>query len=661
MNGRLKKCVVVLCGVAVCVHAMQVIDLPRDEQGWTLLSPSQDSRIVYVSSSRGSDATGVVYHRDSAAVGSDPFHPAGDIQPFESVSAALDETRSGYPDWVLFKKGDVWYSSCSAKNGRATDEMFLVSSYGTGERPLFKTGTETGLSRCCSELQYMAIVGLHFYAHTRDPENPDYGGTEGATGSRLFEGTLGGSYGILIEDCVYEYYVTNLVLYRLRDFVLRRCIILDAYNTGGHSQGIFASALDSAIIEQTFFDHNGWLVQSSGNGRAADNGQATIYNHNTYFSSCNNVTFRENVFSRSSSIQNKWRSDEPGKSSALVCENNLYLDGEIGISMGGNTSEAHRYVQCSIEDNVFVDIGRSQPTNRTLAWYIDASDWDGGRITGNICAHQYHPDIANAYGINLQGASMRNVTVRENIIHDIKSNGGLIRAGDTQHENIAITNNYVQSPTYAAWCMSLDNAAGLDYTIDSNTYYSARAPSEWFRAGATAMSLADWQSTFGATHAETLAVDYPAPQRNADSYARDVLGRDSSFSAFYTAMRTRAKSTWNEELTTRAILSYIREGFGQSTSVSPARAEKTAPVTGHMHIRYDRGMRGFVLQADNNVRLLTLHTPDGRCIQRVSVPADGDDAGTVTAGLDTVPPGVYIATLFSGDTPMHVERVFVSR
>ncbi len=68
--------------------------LPLDKDGWTILKPSTDSRILYVSSSAGNDAAGKPYAPDDAAVGSDPFHPSGAIKPFKTIAAAMKNGKA---------------------------------------------------------------------------------------------------------------------------------------------------------------------------------------------------------------------------------------------------------------------------------------------------------------------------------------------------------------------------------------------------------------------------------------------------------------------------------------------------------------------------------------------------------------------------------------
>src|SRR5690606_10019279 len=111
---------------------------------------------------------------------------------------------------------------------------------------------------------------------------------------------------------------------------------------------------------------------------------ATIYNHNMYLSGGKNVVVRDNLLARASSIHIKMRADTPGDIDGLLIENNFFVEGEIGISLGGNTDAQYRFVKNEVRNNVMTDIGRSQPTGRTLAWGIELIDNDDTTLVDNL-------------------------------------------------------------------------------------------------------------------------------------------------------------------------------------------------------------------------------------------------------------------------------------
>jgi hypothetical protein len=75
-----------------------------DESGWSIITPSEDSRLIYVSSSLGDDETAEFY----APRDIDDIEDPGLIKPFKTIEAAMRYARDGFPDWVLLRRGDIW-------------------------------------------------------------------------------------------------------------------------------------------------------------------------------------------------------------------------------------------------------------------------------------------------------------------------------------------------------------------------------------------------------------------------------------------------------------------------------------------------------------------------------------------------------------------------
>src|SRR5688572_33471034 len=104
--------------------------------GWTELTPSFDSRIVYVSVD-GNDLNGG--HYSLAQVG-DPFNPNISIQPFQTIKEGLNQLRNGYPDWLLLRRGDTWHETINLnQSGESNIERIVISAYGQGDRPRILT------------------------------------------------------------------------------------------------------------------------------------------------------------------------------------------------------------------------------------------------------------------------------------------------------------------------------------------------------------------------------------------------------------------------------------------------------------------------------------------------------------------------------------------
>lgn len=326
---------------------------------WYVPRRSADTRVIYVSSSTGDDRNSGLTP-DAAK---------------KSIAAGKSLLRDGSPDWLLLKKGDVWNEAVGQirVSGRAQDEPIVISSYGeSADRPLLRTGAADGIStsganRSPLSINNVVVTGIHFYANTRDPDSADFRGPDGGNGVNWLRGTTG----VLVEDCMFDSFKTGMVF---QDFdkqgqsnvQLRRNIIVDSYNTVGHSQGIFTDGVDGLLMEENFFDHNGW------NDRVAG-GEATIFNHNIYIQYTNrNVVLRNNIIARGSSHGAQLR---PGG----VAEGNLFVANSINLMFWNNSTGV-------IRDNVILnakDITKDLPRG----WGIDLTNVTSVDLTNNIVAN----------------------------------------------------------------------------------------------------------------------------------------------------------------------------------------------------------------------------------------------------------------------------------
>jgi len=552
--------------------------LPRDKDGWTVFKPSPDSRIVYVSSTDGNDATGKAYGPADGAVGEDPFHPVGPVEAFKTIAAAMENARDEHPDWVLLKRGDEWRESLGLlPSGRSTTEPFLVSAYGDRlGRPVL-----TPRSNSCFSLDGrtgfhdIAIVGLEFYAEVMDPNSPRFNAGARRPGMSIYMRQEGVGRRLLVEDCLLRHIQITAQTPggRLEELVFRRNLILDSYSHRGHAQGMFAKGV-SVLLEENVFDHNGWRIQQrpEGGPNATADGQATYFNHNTYFCNCHDTAFRGNMFLRGSSGGNKWTANSgPGSARNLVMDNNLYVEGEAAISAGGNRPGPLRFKNVAITNNVLLHIGRARPTNRRLGWYLWISDWDGGVIAGNLLIHQMSDELTNVYGIHIgthatrnaregEGVHFRNVAVRDNIIHGLKSaSAGLIITQSALFSDMSIAGNTIQFPGLQGKLVTVDGALS-GFSFADNTYYSDGDPAGLFAVGREGMDFNAWVAASGEKGSEVRKVAFADPNRTVETYNAS-LGGEATLDAFIAEVRKQSKTNWRKEYTAAAVNDYIREGF----------------------------------------------------------------------------------------------------
>ncbi len=544
----------------------EALTLPRDANGWTIFSPSADSRIVYVSNS-GNDATARFYDPDESAVANDPFHPAGPIQPYATYAAAYAQTRNGYPDWILIHRGDEFLETIGdqIRDGRNSQEPFVIAAYGsTGLSPVFKTGANRALHRLNTGIEWFAISGISFYAHTRDPDSPDFVNTEGGTGFNQYVRPGEISQGVLFEGCKFRYYINNTLSNNdgsIIDIVFRRCLFLDNYSAGtAHSQGFWASGAE-VTLDECIFDHNGWYSQN-GSGLV---GQATMFNHNTYFYNTRNTTFKDTMFMRASSMNNKWTTSLTGGTYNIVIENNLYIDGEIGIGIGSNYTVPLRFKNITISDNVITNIGRSQPTNRTLGWGLRIEAWDGGSIKNNYIINQPSDSVTNTYGMHFQD-TMRDVRIENNIIHNIRFGNGMIFDDNdgVDVSNMVVTGNTIQIEKDSGYTMYTDYNILGKWEITNNFYYSDRQASSQFRYGSEYMTLAEWSAATG-DNSTFKHVSFPDSSRSIETY-QSKLGAVPTIDAFIASCRAQDRFNWNKNYTAKKVNKWIKAGFDSQAS-----------------------------------------------------------------------------------------------
>ena len=546
-----------------------------DESGWSIITPSEDSRLIYVSSSLGDDETAEFYApRDLIDIDN-----PGQIKPFKTIEAAYANTREGYPDWILLLRGDVWeiHDKVQLNTGRSVTERSVITSYGSGEqRPMIKSDANETF-RIWSYRRYIAITGLAFYAYKRDPGSAEFSGwglVDESTAIRIYSPKESVMGTLLLEDNDFNFFSKGISINGggdVLDVVVRRNTIRNSYSERDHSQGIYATHT-SALLEENIFDHNGWYKQQVGTGNEKDEGQGNMFNHNTYFAKSFNSKFIRNIFLRSSSIQNKWTASSDSdsnidsiKSHDLWMEDNVYVGGEIGISAGGNTDygTGPRWKNITIINNVMLAIGRDQPTNRTLGWNIDATDWDGGLICGNYILHTDNLQVKNLVGIRLNGHS-NDVIIAENTIHGLitpnpSSKTGAISVNSDPKENIRISGNNIQLVDSNMRVLIADQIDSV--VFEENKYFSDLDSAEWFRSQDVSYDIDAWRPVSSDTNSTVEEDSFLEPKRTFETYLSSI-GLSQSIDEFSQQAANQTKSNWNRDFTAQAVLDYIRQAYG---------------------------------------------------------------------------------------------------
>jgi chitodextrinase len=487
-----------------------------DANGWTVFTPSSDTRTVYVSSSAGSDSNSGL----SAST------------PVKTIARGLSLLRNGYPDWLLLNKGDAWNESTTVcTSGRSATEPMLISSYGTGARSLIKVATSsgpgiqsTGGGGCGAGGNYLALVGIEFYAYDRDPNSSDF---NASTVDSYLSGTafFNPISWMLIENCKFSFFDVNIDIdgsyfpQNLSNISIRRNVVVDAYGISYHSQGAYMNDVNNLLLEENLFDHNGWNSTVPGAG-------ANVFNHNIYLQGIGSpgnlttmsgpATIRGNVFSND------------GSGSQIraggIITNNLWVHNPYPHNIGMPSAFAS-----VVSNNVYVE-GVDMPSSPSVAYAQGPqtfSSYDGdayniGTVTfsNNIIAHTL-VHSGNGFGISLDSGSQGD-TVTGNILYD--------------------------------WQNPLIIDQGTGNTVSGNI-----------------------QDASG-TNSGGLPEPFPNPTLSVGSYYATLgLGGSGLLTDFLSAARLQSKDNWNPTLIAQAVNNYIRAGFVPNPVVMPTSTPNTTP------------------------------------------------------------------------------------
>lgn len=454
-----------------------------DADGWTVLTPSADSRTIYVSSSTGNDANSGLT----------------EAAPLKTIAKAFTIARDGYPDFVLLKRGDTfsegrlsWY-----KGGRSATDPLVVTSYGTGERPILSAmgflywGPNGGPTQM---LDFLTFSGLQFRA---DWENNQTSTPH--TNAFLFGGGLNS---FLIEDCLFSGYREAVQI----DFIaggmpvsnvtIRRNTFFD-----DSAQGVLSFGANGITIEENIFDRIGWKL-----------GQTNIFRHGVYVKQATHCKIVGNIFARCSNFGSKLSCDLPGGFTDFEVANNMYYNCTISLdhSQGstGDVQTTFTHQRGLIKDNVITEVARTFETGVKQdigAWVLNTKDVEWA---SNLFVHK--PPFAGNPLFTWR-EHHENISVHDTIVYD----WNLLGPGSPR----IIPQDYLES-----------NASVItNYTLTNNEL-------------------------------DTPASNYADPTRTVGSYYASIGGTNDPV-AFATAIRVQCKDNWNPTFTADAVNDYIRAGF----------------------------------------------------------------------------------------------------
>jgi len=510
--------------------------------GWTALVAAPDARLIHVSQRSGDDRN-------------DGLAPE---RAKRSLAAGLELLRHGFPDWLLLERGSVWHESLGQwrKSGRSADEPMVVTSYGDApERPLLLTGQDSGIwthggGGSPASIDHLALVGLHFVPDGYQGEGDCVGGQFLQPGAHL-----------LIEDCVFEGYSTNLVFQgyggRHVDFRLRRSVIVDAYNdhsSGEHSQGLYAFGVDGLLIEENVFDHNGWSERVPA-------AHADIYSHNLYIDNGNTgVVLRGNLIARGSSHGLQLRCGG-------VVVNNLFVQNSIALLVGGGNNPEPEGVRAEVLGNVILD-GKDIDGANPRGWGLVLSNLAAGRaafnlITANVFGGQPRALIVDgdAHGDAGPSLGVHDTTIAGNILYNW-GGGVAVEGDDTQVTNLEFVRNDLQNVVLPEPLVehAVADTMAVVHSAQNRFFNQVVPAGAWTEIEAVPHSIAYWKQQVGDDTSVVERVTYADPGRGLADY-NVVVGGAYGLAAFLDEARRQERTRWRSVYTAALANRYLRAGF----------------------------------------------------------------------------------------------------
>ena len=503
--------------------------------GTTLPPPPPDAIVIHVSTD-GVD-------------GQDGRTPETAIRTLRRAVALI---RNNSPDRILLRRGDTFEEVFGNFNrsGRSPQEPVVIGSYGTGPRPKILARDTVFNIYGNGDLHDVAIVGLHLLAAGRDPDAVDFdpGNVPSPMGVRVVKPVRG----LTIEDCRIERFSGNLVLTgskseRLKDVIVRRCVVLDSWSNGGEfsGQGLYADKVDGLTIEDCVFDHNGWNEKVPGAG-------ANLFRHNLYVSvETSGVTLRGCVVSYGASHGVQMRSGG-------LCERNLFYNNAIHAFLGGK--------EAVFRDNVIVG-GRNIDAKNPRGHGVTVAA-GRGVVADNLIVHKPTTDGAAIRVERGKWSPPEGVSaeITGNVVYAWSGNGL-----EVSHETVSLvfSDNDLQRIARGRKLVTIKQPYGTA-TFSGNRYHSEEPTrAKWFSLPTGFVPVEQWSQLMrDASKLET------ARYRDAAT----TLPKD-----FIEAVRAE-----DAKLSVAAVIDRLRESFGKKPlgggadkTASAARREKAgnaAPV-----------------------------------------------------------------------------------
>jgi len=509
---------------------------------WTSPPPGPDARIVYVSSSQGSDANDGL----------------SEEAPKATIAAGFALLRPGQGDYLLLQRGDTFPLASTLvwnKGGASAQEPMVFGAYGEGPRPVIDPANAEAMHvtpgfQSANTVRHLAVVGLNFRSGQRDFTRP------GFDIAAAIPGHLGiRSVGVqttapqivedlLIEDCKFEFLGQGIVLEgpysdSVQDVRLRRNVIVDTYVTNGDTNGVFVSNVRGLLMEENLIDG----IQRAP-GLRPDLVRSSL-SHAVYVQSTSrDVTLRNNIFTRAF--------DGGMMRPGGVYEGNLVVEATIGNHLGYMFSASAPIITEGVEvrvtGNAFLAVGANQA--------IQGGNLRAGLIRDNL---MLSGASTGGSGISLIGESflgqfgVHNLVIEDNFILGLRG----LNAYGPSISNVIVRDNRFRASS--GFVVELLNYERNDYTFAGNAYRSQSPANQWFRINqSTNYDLAGWTAFVGESGATTAPFADPASAPGVESYHASIGGAPT-LAAFLAEAREQSRQNWRDAYTADPVINYLRQ------------------------------------------------------------------------------------------------------
>ena len=608
------------CGVADVSNWTIPVPSTRDANVPLRSLQQPGSRLFYISAATGSDVTGDIYFWDGnriidsagkpadasgAAYGTDPMNPSaavkafkrwayvaprqsgGDIGTHGPLGTPVVATRGGFPDWWMFKRGETFdlsqdllsferevnpgasavTESLSVSGGRSATERQIVGAYGDVclGRARFVHPQQGFLTRWETAgfplFKNVAYLSLHFDGHDVQPA-ASYGGI-----TMLYQGSA--NTNILFEDMWFDAAPIDIGAGNGAQVTLRRSIVTDAFSTAGFGHGpigiYYDGARDGVLrIEESILLRNGFSGGDSKTMAWPPTGAQTwdMFSRNLYLNG-QTSSMQSGIFD---SVSMMGASGDQFRQGMRV-ERNFFYQGYVSMGAYGGYPDADGATG-SMTDNVlqrFVGTGTSNNLGQP-GWGMGlTSGAYNVEVTHNIVTGAQYAGTGAAFGLSPLSWICDHTfhfATRSNRVHDNIFESPADSAPFTVEDGVTgestpgcaqwqypgvkgnvVSNNVLISPSGKATSY---NPVGAGVGTSNDTAYSGNT---LYASRTTAAAALGWAN----------------PNRTLKTYMQAngvVVTSIDGFPEYFNVASRLRRGQWQPQWTGKALVNYVRGGFG---------------------------------------------------------------------------------------------------